>query len=78
MCGECACGFGLICLSVVCVMYCVMVHGLGFCVSCVCVAVSFTVLVCGVGGVLVDVVWVLLLCACFVSVFVCCVCLTCV
>ena len=73
MCGVCACGFGLMCLSVVCVMYCVMVHGLCLCVSCVCVAVSFTVLVCGLGGFLVDVVCaVCSVCVCLMYVSVCC------
>ena len=43
MCGVCACGFEFMCLRVVLVMFCVMVHG------CVCVGVSFNVLVCGVG-----------------------------
>ena len=44
------------CLCVVLVMFCVMVHGLCLFVLCVCVGVSFTVLVGGVGGLLFDVV----------------------
>ena len=47
MCGVCACGFSLMCLCVVLVMCCVMVHSL--CVLCVCVGVSFNVLVCESG-----------------------------
>ena len=49
VCGVCACGVSLMCLFVVIVMYCVMVHGV--CVRlCVCVAVPCNVIVCGVGG----------------------------
>ena len=33
MCGVCACGVSLMCLRVIIVLYCVMVHGL--CVFCV-------------------------------------------
>ena len=49
--------FSLMCLCVVLVMYCVMVYGLRLCGLCVCVAVSFNVLVCGVCGRLFDVAW---------------------
>ena len=45
------------CLWVVNVMCCVMVHGLCLCVLCVCVGVPFNVLACGVGGLVFDVVW---------------------
>ena len=53
-------------------MCCVLVHGLCLCVLCVCVAVPFIVIVCGVGGFAFDLVWfavvcdVLCLCAVFV------------
>ena len=50
MCGVCACGFRLMCLCVVLVMYCAMVHGLCLCVLCVCLGGSFKVLVCGASG----------------------------
>ena len=56
MCGVCACCFSLMCLGVVIVMYCAMVHSEWLCVLCVPVGVSFNVLVCGVGGFLFDVV----------------------
>ena len=73
MCGVCACGFSLMCLCVVLVMYCVMVHGLCLCVLCACVGVSFNVLVCGVGGLRFDVVRFVVVCD-----VVCNVCLMCV
>ena len=75
VCGVCACGLNVMCLSVVIVMYCVLVHGLCLCVLCVlcvCVAVPFNAIVCGVGGLVFGVVWfavvcdVLCLCAVFV------------
>ena len=62
MCGVCACEFSLMCLCVVLVVCCVMVHGLCLCVLCVCAGGSFHVLVCGVGGLLVDVVWFAVVC----------------
>ena len=37
-------------VRLVLVMSCVVVYGLCLCVVCVCVGVSFNVLVCGVGG----------------------------
>ena len=40
------------CLGVVVVMCCAMVHNVWLCVLCVRVGVSFNVFVCGVGGVL--------------------------
>ena len=64
MCGVRACGFSLMRLCVVLVMYCVMVHGLCLCVLCVCVGASSNVLVCGVGGFLFDVVWFAVVCVC--------------
>ena len=67
MCGVCACCFRLGCLGVVRVMYSVMVHRLCLCVLCVlcvCVGVSFNVLVCGVGGSLLDVAWFVVVCVC--------------
>ena len=63
MCGVCACCFSLMCLGVVLVMYCVMVHNVWLCVLCVRVGVSFNVLVCDVGGSLFDVVWLAGVCA---------------
>ena len=70
----CVC-FGLKCLCVVLVMYCVMVHGLCLCALCVCVGVSFNVLVCGVNGLMIDVVWFAVVCDCVACVvFVSCVC----
>ena len=62
LCGVCACGFRLMC--VVRVMCCVMVHGLCLCLLCVYADVSFNVLVCGVGEVLLDVVWFVIVCDC--------------
>ena len=75
MCGVCACGFSLMCLCVVLVMCCVMVHSLY--VLCVCVGVSFNVLVCGVGGLLFGVVWFAVVCDCFVGVVVVLMCVMC-
>ena len=62
------------CLCVVLVVYCVMVHGLCLCVLCVCEGVSFNVLVCGVGGLLFGAVWLTAVC----EFCVCCICLMCV
>ena len=60
----CACELNFMCLCVVIVMCCVMVHGLCLCVLCVCAGVSFNVLVCGVGELLFDVVWFVVVCDC--------------
>ena len=65
------------CLGVVIVMYCVVVHNVWLCVLCVRVGVSFNVLVCGVGGLLFDVVWFVVVCGFVVYVCVC-LCLMCV
>ena len=67
--GVCACGFSLMGVCVVLVMYCVMVHGLWLCVLCVRVGVSFNVLVCGVGGLLFGVVWFTVVCVCVLCLF---------
>ena len=69
--GVCACCVSLMCLGVGLVMYCVMVHSLRLCVLCVRVGVSFNVLVCGVGGLVFDVVWCVVVCAVVVYVCVC-------
>ena len=62
MCCVCARCFSLMCLGVGLVMYCVMVHNVWLCVLCVRVGVSFNVLVRGVGGLLFDVVWYVVVC----------------
>ena len=45
-----------------------MVHGLCLCVLCVCLGVSFNVLVCGAGGLMHDVVWFAVVRGCVVCV----------
>ena len=69
MCGVCACCVSLVCLCGVIVVYCVMVHNVWLCVLCVRVGVSFSVLVCGVGGLVFDVVWFVVVCV--IVVYVC-------
>ena len=71
LCGVCACCFNVMCLGVVLVMYCVIVHNVWLCVLCVRVGVSFNVLVCDVGGSLFDVVWLVVVCAVVVYACVC-------
>ena len=65
-----ACGFSLMCLCVVLVMYCVMVHGLCW-VFCVFVWVFRLMCLCGASGLMHDVVW-------FAVVYGCVVCVVCV